>query len=215
MEYFFITRHGQTEAQVLRYFQTQRIDKPLTKLGRMQAKKLGERLIDENIGVIIHSPAKRAEETAFIIHDVLVKSRKFSSLLLMPDYDLLEINAGNIEGLKYDKIKEKYPAVYDAWYGNCPMKRKKARFPGGESFGQAVSRAKRFISGRLLFRSVYEGNLLIVSHGGINGIITALLLGIKPEECFSAIHFEECGLLKIKLNGISSELPQLVIPRIV
>ena len=207
-KHIFIARHGQTDAQVFRYIQTQKIDMLLTKFGRHQAQKLGERLVEENIRVIIHSPTKRARETALIVSNILTEKPKFSSLIVKYDESLLEIDSGDLEGMFFNEMKEKYLTIFRDWYSHCPIKLKSAQFPGGESFEQAVVRANNFI-GRLPTKNAYNGDLLIVGHGGMNSIIAALLLGIKPEEFFGAVHFGNCGLLKIKFNETLSGLPQL------
>src|SRR5689334_8295809 len=66
----YLVRHGQTEFNVARRYQGQG-DSPLTLLGQMQAKRMGERLAglvgDPTGWRIVSSPLGRAVATAKII----------------------------------------------------------------------------------------------------------------------------------------------------
>lgn len=59
-----IVRHAESKANVKGIRQGQKIDTPLSKLGKEQAKKVAERLKNEKIDAIYSSDLKRAKETA-------------------------------------------------------------------------------------------------------------------------------------------------------
>lgn len=60
----FIVRHGESKANAKGIHQGQKIDTSLSKKGLEQAKKIAERLKDENFEIIYSSDLKRAYETA-------------------------------------------------------------------------------------------------------------------------------------------------------
>lgn len=201
--YIFFARHGQTRANELKYLQTQRINNPLTDIGKTQAQKLGNRLKEENVKTIISSPAIRTLETAHIIRDTL----KLSEMALLVHTDLLEINGGDLEGLYYDEITIKYSDIFNSWFGPSPEKRINAEFPGGESFSQVVTRGQKVTNYILGLYS--PGKILVVGHGSMNNVIISLILELKPEEFFGAVYFDNCGLAKIKFDGPCGQ-PQLI-----
>jgi broad specificity phosphatase PhoE len=59
-----IVRHAESKANIKGILQGQKIDTSLSKLGKEQAKKVGERLKDEKIEAVYSSDLKRAKETA-------------------------------------------------------------------------------------------------------------------------------------------------------
>ena len=83
----FITRHGQNEWNSLGRLQGRK-DIELNEVGKEQAMKIGEKIKDEKINIIITSPLKRARETAEIIKaDGKLKMRHvflFESLIILP-----------------------------------------------------------------------------------------------------------------------------------
>lgn len=204
MEHVLIGRHGETKAQVKKYLQTQRIDLPLTPNGKLQARQLSERLRNENIQYILSSPALRALETLDVIMANLYDPKPSLALLA----DLLEFDGGDLEGCSYDEIRMKHSKVYDAWFGCSPEKRLRAKFPGGESFLKFLERGKNVIP-VLNQISYIKGNCFILGHGTMNSMLTCLILNLNPEEIFPIFHFNNCGLVKIKLNGLCGT-PQII-----
>ena len=62
----FVTRHGQTDWNVLEKIQGQ-TDTELNDVGRQQAKEISELIRNEAIDLIISSPLNRAKETAQLL----------------------------------------------------------------------------------------------------------------------------------------------------
>src|SRR5207248_850191 len=68
-ERMFLVRHGQDQDNAEGRVNGRR-DRPLTELGKQQARKAAEKLKDKNITTIYTSPLQRASETVQFIADV-------------------------------------------------------------------------------------------------------------------------------------------------
>ncbi|KKS44515.1 hypothetical protein A2567_01090 [Candidatus Azambacteria bacterium RIFOXYD1_FULL_42_11] len=204
--YIFFARHGETEADRLCYLQSQTIDEPLNKTGRTQAKKLGKRLKDQNIGLMVVSPTKRTLETANLIMDIIAPPHVAD--VINPDF--LEINCGSLDGLFYAIIEKTLSDLFNAWWGtSAPFAKRRLSFPDGESFKQIVNRGKSAAKYLLSEISTRNQNILVIGHGNMNAVIAATLLGLDTNEFFAAIYFQNCGLIKIDRNF--NGLPRLII----
>ncbi len=87
-----ITRHGETEGNVIHLFQGQNIQGELSEKGKDQARRLANRLKDEKIDLIISSDLKRAIDTAEEI------MRYHPHLKLKIDKRITERSFGDLEG---------------------------------------------------------------------------------------------------------------------
>ncbi len=204
----YIARHGQTEANRLCYLDSQTLDMPLNETGHNQARNLGYRLLKEGkIDLIEVSPIQRAIKTADIIGETIAPP--YPSIVYNPD--LLEINCGSLDGMKYEEVKQKYPDLFKAWWdATYPDKKHNYPFPGGESYEQILNRAREVVQ-HLKSASKHLNNILIVGHGTMNAIISCMLLGIGTEK-FGIFQFENCGLLKIaNANFMNNEQTHIVI----
>lgn len=97
----YITRHGETEWNIVRKMQGHH-DSPLTELGTKQANWLKERLKDINIDYIYSSPLNRAFSTANII-----KGDRDVDVVTIDE--LKEIHLGSWEGNLINDIKDRFP----------------------------------------------------------------------------------------------------------
>lgn len=192
----YITRHGETEWNIIRKMQGHR-DSPLTELGIKQANWLSERLHDINIDYIYSSPLKRALDTASII-----KGNR--DIDIIPADELKEIYLGSWEGNLVDDIEKEYPSIhYNFW--NEPHLYEPI---DGETFSDLSSRVGMFFDN--LKEKHIEDDVLIVAHAVVlksllNYItykdISKLWNGphIKPT-CLSILNNEN-GNIKIELIG--------------
>ena len=150
----FITRHGQTDWNVLGKLQGQ-TDIELNDTGRQQAKETGELIKNENIDLIISSPLKRAMETAEIIN------RNFN-VSIIEDMRLMERRFGKFEGLDKkdrEKLKEINPEINDVWDYN-----RNIDFYNMETMKEFCSRIYEFLDD--MIKNYKDKNILIVTHGG-------------------------------------------------
>jgi alpha-ribazole phosphatase/probable phosphoglycerate mutase len=141
-----------------------KLDIGLSEEGRLQMAKVAEYLAATPPDVVYASPLSRATESAAILGDFQVEEK------------LAEIDFGDFEGLLYDEIAVKYPALYRRWM-ETPTK---VRFPNGECFAEMKARvlgAFQFLLAR------HDGeSMALVSHGGVNRIIIAWALQM-PDHC--------------------------------
>lgn len=113
MGLIYLTRHGETELNLLDCFQGA-YDGPETKLtekGISQAISIAERLKDVHIDKIYSSPLKRAIETANYIN-------KYHNLDIIIEKDLCERYLGSWEGRKHKEVKEELNISDQEWANN-------------------------------------------------------------------------------------------------
>ena len=135
--------------------------------GRRQTAEAAEYLVDREIRVIYSSPLIRCRDTADVI----------ATRLRLPvniDKELVEVAAGDWEGLPFDEIRTRWPE----WYAQRGEHIGTVAPPGGESFLQAGKRLDAAVR-RILSQT--EGSLVVVTHGGIMRGWLCLLLGVDPD----------------------------------
>jgi alpha-ribazole phosphatase len=160
-----LVRHGSVDNEAQRFLG--RLDLPLNEAGIKQAEKLRDRLAGEKIDAVYASPLRRAYKTAEIIaagHNIRITSRD----------DLCECNFGEIEGLNFDEIKQRYPALAQELSA-----RRTGAFPGGETIEQLNERVITFL--KTLEKHRPEETLLVVAHGGPVRLLICNLLGLGLE----------------------------------
>jgi len=121
----YLIRHGETKwSKSGRH--TGCTDIPLTKLGELEARQLGERLSLIEFSRIYSSPQQRAQRTC----ELTLPERAFDT-----EQDLAEWNYGDYEG-KLTQDIWKVRSNWDLFHDGCP---------GGESPRQVAARADRLI----------------------------------------------------------------------
>ncbi|WP_286230401.1 histidine phosphatase family protein [Neobacillus mesonae] len=156
-----IIRHGQSEADLLGVHEG-RADFPLTELGKEQAKRMAEYVaIHYPPDIILSSPLKRAQSTAFIL-------QKTVACQLVEDPNLMEFNNGVLAGLSREVAAAKYPLPKNGRPAHI-------RIQDGESELEF-----RFRAERVFHKIIYEyrefDRVAVVSHGGlISNLLKAFL----------------------------------------
>ena len=154
-----LARHGETPWNAEGRYQGQ-MDIALSPVGEAQAAKLGARLADVAITRAIASPLARARRTAEL---ALGASR---APLIGFDPDLQEIAHGEWEGLLASEIRERDPALLQAWR-DAP---ESVQMPGGESIGDVAARAwPAFV--RATEGLGADDTLLVVAHDAVNRVL--------------------------------------------
>jgi broad specificity phosphatase PhoE len=149
-----ITRHGETEGNVKRILAGP--EDPLTSNGREQAKKVSQRLKDENISAIFSSPFIRAKETAQII----AKNHPKTPFIVADE--LKEGKVGCWVGLGYDEVD---------W----------DRIPEDlENRTDLFERGKAIIE--RVIREYPNKTVLFVAHNAINKAMIKFLRKLDPED---------------------------------
>ncbi len=202
-----LIRHGETDWN--RIGRCQGVaDIVLNENGKKQATELAHSLRDHNIKAIYSSDLKRARETAQHIaehHNITVQ--------LEPG--LQEMNQGDLEGLSFPDIRDRYAEVLKQWRESPET----LRLPSGESLVEVQNRAWR------VFEKVHQNHIgetvVVVSHNLT--IITLLCkitgVGLKG---FRDFHIEvtskniiisEDGSLRIDvINDVSHLSPMESVP---
>lgn len=154
----WLIRHGETDWNAQRRWQGQS-DVPLNDLGRRQAEALAARLRRQTFDAIHSSDLSRAHETARLV---------FPNQTIVPEPRLRELNFGSFEGKTWDQLQESDAAMLKRWredpYACQP--------PGGEHFGQVVSRAKAWYQ-----ELPAQGKIAAVAHGGVIRALTYAITG--------------------------------------
>jgi alpha-ribazole phosphatase len=148
----FLIRHGETDWNVQQRYQGQ-ADIRLNAKGREHARIVAGYLTDKNIEAVYSSDLARTRETAEIISRVI-------NLEVGLDSRLREMDFGRWEGKTFNEIYLQDREEFNNWF-NHPVD---YIIPGGESFGSLVDRAGEAI------KEIYgrhEGNIAVVTHGGV------------------------------------------------
>lgn len=193
---FYLVRHGESEANVKRVWQGQRVDSPLTPEGKRQAVALGRRFLDAKIlevKGIYSSPSRRAHETALILQRFLAISNPTLGMRVTPAF--LEIDHGDLSGLNRQQIQKRYSGFLKRWYKNPAS----LKFPGGENLTDVSKRAWAQIV--LIKRHIGNGKVVIVTHAEVIKGVCLSLLGAFHAEKF--IRILNCGtvILRVRDGG--------------
>jgi broad specificity phosphatase PhoE len=184
----FLIRHGRSIWNAERRFQGW-ADPPLDDMGREQARRLAERLQgDGEVMVALYtSPLRRARETAEIVGEAL-------SLPVAPDERLKERDVGELTGLTWAEIGERYPDLVQRW----TEARESIKIPGEEKVERFRARVTA-VFGEIVARHV-EGPIGVVSHGGTLGTYLNHLIGLPSR--FSPFRFGNASLSIVEVNPV-------------
>jgi broad specificity phosphatase PhoE len=161
----FLVRHAESTWNRQKKIQGQK-DPPLSTYGKREARIVGKRFKALAFDAVCSSPLKRALETARSI--VGAKS------VITIDEDLREISLGKWEGKTLAQIRKTYGDKFDRW----AVRPDRIPVPGGEDFKVFVRRVKRAL--RKIEKSHPNGNVLVVSHGGVISAYVTVVLNLKP-----------------------------------
>lgn len=151
----YVMRHGQSIVNVELALPCRRLEGDLTELGRLQAAKAAHWLVDKDITQIRCSPIHRALQTAEIVGEAL-------GIVPIVDDDLREADCGDVEDMPFEEALIIWRRIYVRWL----LFDAEARFPGGESYEEAVERLQRALN-----QTPASGNVLLVTHGDITHMV--------------------------------------------
>lgn len=164
MAKLLLVRHGETALNSSQRYWG-KTDVELGKRGIQQAESLRDRLASEKIHFAYSSQLKRSiltAETVVSSHNLDVVTSPF----------LNEIDFGDLEGLDFGEISDKYPGVVNSWTQRDP----ELRYPRGESLFQMEARVGEFRN--MLLKYVENETVLIVAHSGVLRTMICQLLGL-------------------------------------
>lgn len=185
-----IVRHGESVANAEGRMQGQR-DYPLSEAGERQAALLARFL--KNAGfrfdAAYSSPLTRARATA----QALTSSLGLPDAELAPE--LLELHAGNLQGLTRDEIVEQYPSFMQRGLTEL------GDFSeyGGESYADVQLRVRSLVA-RLQERHLTDRHrVLAVAHGGTNfHLVKALVCDPVPR--VMSLKFGNCTATLVRMR---------------
>jgi len=190
-----LVRHGETrwnhENRVVGHTQI-----GLNINGRQQAARLTGALKDERVSAIYSSTLRRARETAAAI-------ARGHGMGVVTDDALKEVDAGELEGLTFEEVMERYDDFLQEWMKDNPS----LRMPGGESMIELQQRAWPAVE-RIVGEHP-DGVVILVSHSlAILSIISGAL-GMRPSNfrrlrmslaSISVLNFGERGASLVLFN---------------
>jgi broad specificity phosphatase PhoE len=161
----------------------------LSALGRVQSAAVGDRLHDEDIKRIVHSPLARAAETARLINDRLAQPAALES-----DPDLREAEFSRyLQGLPYWQIPLRRPL----WFVH---KAKRGLVPGDESVDRLGGRV--LAVARRMARERPGDTQAIVSHADPLNAAWILLDGrAHNEREMYRKNVDKAGMLRVEMEG--------------
>lgn len=157
-----LIRHGQSQFNAMGRVQGH-TNSPLTPQGHAQAKAAGEALKGREISALYTSDLLRAWETAEEIGSVL-------GMAPQPVEGLREVSLGEWEGKEIEEIRANDPRTLELWY-SAPME---ANIPGAEPLD--AFRERVLASFEEILSHHAQGEIVIVSHGGVLSVIIAHIL---------------------------------------
>lgn len=165
-----LLRHGEPEAES-RGRCYGRLDVGLSDRGREQAARAARFLAEVALDAVYSSPRIRAVETA----RPLAAAR--GGGLRVRD-ELREIDFGDIEGMTFDEVRARHPALYEAWMARPTT----VTFPGGEGFADV--RRRVLAVGREILAVHTGATAALVAHGGVIRALLADALRVADEDIF-------------------------------
>ena len=181
MRRWFLVRHGETEWNRVGRAQGQ-ADPPLNKEGLEQAVAVAARLAPVSFEAAYSSDLRRAAETAApVMHgrDTPIVHRR----------DLREKSFGEWEGITYEELQLRYPAMLEELFDERPA----FAPPGGESDLEIFERAAAAAARIAKRHAGTDGNILVVSHGGTLRAMVVSMLGL-PVESMWRLRLSNAGL---------------------
>ena len=189
-----LVRHGQTDSNVKGIFMG-RSDENINETGRIQARKLSERLADSPITAIYTSPLRRTHTTAAILATPHNLELKLSD-------DLIEIQTGDWQGLRGDEISRKWPELWR----QSRIDPSDFAMPNGESFRQVTERAVRAYE--MIVAQNQGKQAVIVTHDIVVRVIVAHILGTS-NSIYRRFEIGNASLSQIRLTDDKARLVTL------
>lgn len=156
----FLVRHGETDYGK-KHFTTGHIDIPLNETGKKEAQATAKFLKGRNIVKILSSSLSRASETAEIIASEL-------NLPIVEYDELIEHTSGKLDGVSLKVFLDKLKSVGDF--------NKMVLQSGGERWSVFTERVwNKFLD--IVKENKDDGNILIVTHGGVTRTIISEIFG--------------------------------------
>ena len=173
-----------------------RSDSPPTPLGLEQILRTVEALRAEQISRVVTSPLSRARLLAQAIADS-------HGVYAEPRDGLLELDVGELEGLEWPLVRERFRDFLARWRGDESVS---APMPGGESLLNVLSRSRPVFDE--LAADETEGTGLIVTHNFVVKMLVVHALAMPPH-AWRRIDTGLAGLTTFRIADAEPSLVQL------
>jgi broad specificity phosphatase PhoE len=178
-----LVRHGATDWNLQGRCQGS-TDRALSDTGVRQAEQIATLLGGEKINAIYSSNLRRAHQTATLISQP-------HNLPVLIDDNIRELDHGELEGLTFNEIKEKYSDFLLRWRSEPA----EICVPGGERLDDVAARAWNALS-QIVERHSGAERILIVSHNfPILGIVCRLT-GTHLND-YRTFHLDPCSVSRL------------------
>ena len=194
----YFTRHGESEANVLREISNRGLKHPLTEKGRQQAQALAAELLPAGITAIYTSPLLRAVQTAEILSEALGVGFEITDALR-------EYDCGILEGTSGPETWAAFLALREAWW---PGRQWERRIEGGESFLDMRARFVPFIDELLAVDDRSNKALVLIGHGGLYLSMLPLVLVNVDFEFAAHQPFPNTGTVLAESDSPESDSPE-------
>ena len=174
-----------------------RHDLALSPEGIRQAKGVAQQLACEPISHVYSSNLRRAVETAWIIAEP-------HGLNVQTVDELAEMHFGDLEGLTYHDIQQRYADIFESWM----MRPAETQFPNGESFTRMSGRVLGALD--VLLSRHCNQTIAVVAHAGVIRLVLGKTLSIPDNQIFrlaqrygaiNRIRYFEDGPIVELMNG--------------
>ena len=165
-----LVRHGQSVSNVAKRLDTALPGAELTDEGRKQARAFAH-AAKSPIGLLLHSQATRAKETAVEIGDVL-------GVTAETRIGIHEVQVGDLENRNDEDAVAAFNAVYERWLKG----ERDVSMPGGENANQVLDRYLPVLTElrtRYLDEDDWTSDIIIVSHGAAIRLSAAVLADVE------------------------------------
>lgn len=154
--HLYFTRHGESEANILREISNRGYRHGLTEKGRRQAVELAEKMGNLGVTFLYTSPLQRAVETAQILSQALGIPYEVTDALR-------EFDCGIAEGRADAEAWALWKSDWVEWFerGNLAY-----RIQGGESYLDIQARFVPFIERLVAEKGQSNESLVLIGHGG-------------------------------------------------
>lgn len=186
----FLTRHGESQANMERIISNRDLPHALTAKGRAQAMALAEQLATERMTAIYTSPILRAQETAQLIGERLGVPVSTSDALR-------EFDCGHVEGRGDAEAWAAHNTVVAAWanhdYAQC--------VPEGESFLDMQARFVPFVQHLVDTHADADTAVLLIGHGSLLTHMLPLVLANLDRAFIDQQGMRNCVYIRAVVNG--------------
>jgi broad specificity phosphatase PhoE len=160
-----LARHGETDWNRDRRWQGH-ADRPLSPLGKEQARALAARLRPFPLDAVYSSDLRRARATAEAVAGA-------QSLRVTELRELREIDTGSWTGLTRPEAQVRDPQAYARW-----LELGQPDWEGGETYDDLSARVVPAVLG--IGEAHPGGRVLVVGHAGVIRAVHAHVLGLEP-----------------------------------